>query len=87
MKKEIKKNLLFLSFIGINVIFIFLQIHKQSNIIKSNYEKQKLENEKLELIQKKKWTQSRILFIKKPKHYKKFCYEQTKYAKIKTQSN
>lgn len=45
-----KKAYFITLFVGMHVIFIILQIHKQSSFIKLTYEKQRLEKEKRELL-------------------------------------
>ncbi|MCA9770236.1 hypothetical protein KC460_02610 [Candidatus Dependentiae bacterium] len=40
-------------FVGAHILFIFLQIHKHSQIVKNSYTKQKFEQEKTLLIKKK----------------------------------
>ncbi len=48
-----KKAYFITLFVGMHIIFIILQIHKQSSFIKLSYDKQRLEKEKRELLTQK----------------------------------
>lgn len=48
-----KKAYFITLFVGMHIIFIILQIHKQSSFIKLSYDKQRLEKEKRELLAQK----------------------------------
>ena len=48
-----KKAYFIALFVGMHIIFIILQIHKQSSFIKLSYDKQRLEKEKRELLAQK----------------------------------
>lgn len=47
-----KQNHIILSFVAINALFIFLLVHKQSQIIQLRYKIQKLQNHEKELLKK-----------------------------------
>ena len=48
-----KKSVLALLFIVVHILFIFVQIHKYSLLIRTSYKKQKNETKKIELKHKK----------------------------------
>ena len=48
-----KRKLFFIIFVMVNLFFIFFHIHKQSQIIKLSYEKQKHEKQKTKLTEQK----------------------------------
>ncbi|MDR3647112.1 MAG: hypothetical protein P4L22_06235 [Candidatus Babeliales bacterium] len=64
MKK--KSNYFIYIFIAVNLLFIFLQIYKQSNFVKLSYKKQRLEKEKDLLIQKRDNLNQKFLELKNP---------------------
>jgi len=64
MKK--KSNYFIYIFIAVNLLFIFLQIYKQSNFVKLSYKKQRLEKEKDLLIQKRDNLNQKLLELKNP---------------------
>lgn len=70
-----KKNTFITIFIAIHVVFIFLQIHKYSQIIKQSYQKQKNELQKNELIQKKQLLTHQLYAMKNRSIVKKFAQE------------
>lgn len=73
MKKISRKNLFFVVFIIVNIVFIFLQIHKQSRFVNLAYEKQRLEKEKDQLIQKKNNLTQEFYQLKNPTSIKDFA--------------
>lgn len=80
MKK--KNNLFIYVFIAINLLFIFLQIYKQSNFVKLSYKKQRLEKEKDLLIQKKDNLNQKFLELKNPNLVKNSVTQNMKMKKI-----
>lgn len=80
MKK--KNNYFIYIFISINLLFIFLQIYKQSNFVKLSYKKQRLEKEKELLIQKKDNLNHKMLELKNPNAVKKFVIQNLNMKKI-----
>lgn len=82
MKKS-KANLLLYAFITINLLFIFLQIHKQSSLVKLYYEKQRLEKEKEQLIQKKNSLTQQLYELKDPNNIMKYCADKLNMKKVK----
>jgi len=82
MKKS-KRNLLLYTFIIINLLFIFLQIHKQSILVKLYYEKQRLEKEKEQLNQKKNNLTQQLYELKNPKNITQYAIDNLDMKKIK----
>ena len=82
MKKS-KNNFLLYSFIAINLIFIFLQIHKQSYLVKMYYEKQRLEKEKEQLIQKQNNLTQQIYELKNLNNIMKYSSDNLNMKKVK----
>jgi hypothetical protein len=80
---KISKNLFFTAFVAVNVIFIFLQIHKQSTFVKLSYEKQRLEKEKEELTQTKETLSQKLYELKNPSNVKKYAINKLNMEKIK----
>lgn len=83
MKKVSKKSLLFYSFICVNILFIFLQIYKQSNFVKLSFEKQRIEKEKEQLLQKKDSITQQLYILKNPANIKEFATRNLKMQKVK----
>lgn len=52
--------------IGLHILFIFLQIHKQSTLIELSYQKQKQEKLKQELINKKNELKRTLCLLQDP---------------------
>lgn len=68
------KKIYFISFfVGMHVIFIILQIHKQSSFIKLSYEKQRLEKEQRELIALQNTLNERLSKLQDPEAIKKYA--------------
>ena len=80
MKK--KNNLFIYIFIAINLLFIFLQIYKQSNFVKLSYKKQRLEKEKDLLVQKKDNLNQKFLELKNPNMVKNSVTQNMRMKKI-----
>jgi len=69
-----KKMPLFVTvFICINVLFIFLQVYKSSQIMKQSYRNQKNETTKAHLIQKKQTLTQQLYAAKNRSNIKKFA--------------
>ena len=60
-------------FIGMHVIFIVLQIHKQSSCIKLSYDKQRLEKERRELLAYKDILTERLSKLQDPEGVKQYA--------------
>jgi len=75
------------TFIGLFIIthlfFIFFQIHKHNQIIKLSYQKQKYENKKKELLQKKEHLSQKWYQMQKRSTIKKFAKKNLKMSKVK----
>ncbi len=83
MKKKVKRNFLLIAFIVTNVIFIFLQIYKQTYFVRLSYQKQRLEKERDEILQKKSLLTHQLYELKNPNSIKKFAIENLKMQKTK----
>ena len=66
-----KQSHIILSFVAVNALFIFLLVHKQSQIIQLRYKIQKLQNQEKEL-------------LKKEEHLLYILQEQQELKKVKT---
>ncbi|TET06935.1 hypothetical protein E3J79_00480 [Candidatus Dependentiae bacterium] len=60
-------------FVGINILFIFLQIHKQSQITKVSYQNQRKKMELDTLIQQKEAVTNQLQVLKNPASVKKYA--------------
>ncbi len=80
---KISKSKLFYSFIFVNILFIFLQIYKQSIFIKYTYQNQKLISEKEQLIQKKDQLTQQLFILKNPTSIKNYAVKNLKMEKTK----
>ncbi len=80
---KISKSKLFYSFIFVNIVFIFLQIYKQSIFIKYTYQNQKLILRKEQLIQNKNELTQQLLILKNPTSIKNYAIKKLKMEKIK----
>ena len=56
-----------------NLLFIFLQIHKSSQFIKTSYQKQKIELVKNELVQEKELLTHKLYTLKNRSEIKKYA--------------
>ncbi|HEX2977657.1 MAG TPA: hypothetical protein VHO47_00840 [Candidatus Babeliales bacterium] len=63
-------------FVGIHLTFIVLVIHKQSLFISLSFEKQRLEKQKLELLQEKDTLSQELFALNNKSDIKKFATEQ-----------
>lgn len=63
-------------FVGTHILFIFLQIHKHSQIIKQSYTKQKFEQEKTLLIKKKQALTHQLYACKNKSTIKDFAIKE-----------
>lgn len=82
MKKTKKKNYLLFVFITMNIIFIFLQIHKQSYIVKLYYQKQKIEKEINQAEQQKNLLNQKLYELKNPSNILKYATNKLGMQKI-----
>ncbi len=78
-----KKTLFIAVFIGAHIIFIFLQIHKHSQVIHYSYEKQKKETQKNNLIQKRQLVEQQQYAIKNRSTIKQFAGNVLRMKKVK----
>lgn len=81
--KKLKRNIFVILFISVNILFIFLQIHKQSTFIKLSYENQRLEKEKQQLVHKKEELTQKLYELQDPSEIKKFASNDLNMQKIK----
>ena len=68
-----KKATFISSVIFANLLFIFLQIHKSSQFIKTSYQKQKIDLTKNELIQEKEVLTHKLYTLKNRSEIKKYA--------------
>lgn len=77
------KKMTFISlFILTHVFFIFFMINKHMQIIKLSYQKQKYENKKKELIQKKQELSQQWHYLLKRSTIKNFARKNLKMSKV-----
>ncbi|MGE0009915.1 MAG: hypothetical protein AB7F19_05180 [Candidatus Babeliales bacterium] len=70
------KKIYFLSFfVGMQILLIILQIHKQSSFIKLSFEKQRLEKEQRELIAEHNTLNERLNKLQDPEAIKKYALQ------------
>lgn len=60
-------------FVTINLLFIFLQIHKQSQFVKLSYSRQRLEKEQEQLIRQRNDLVHQIYLQQDRKHVQKYA--------------
>jgi len=78
------KKITFISlFIATHVFFIFFMIHKHMQIIRLSFQKQKYENKKKELIQKKQSLSQQWYHLLKRSTIKKFAQSNLKMSKLR----
>jgi len=63
-------------FVAVHVLFIALQIDKQSKIVKLSYQKQRHEEEKKKLLAQKQKQTNTLFALKKPSQVKQFATQQ-----------
>lgn len=68
-----KRNTFLLIFVSLNILFIFLQIFKQSYIIKLSYEKQRNEKLRNSLLAKKASLTEQLYILKNQSTIKQFA--------------
>ena len=68
-----KQNTFIIIFIATNIIFIILHIHKHTLLIKTSYQKQRLEKEQQELIEQKNRLTTNLYELQKPSYIKEFA--------------
>jgi len=78
-----KRSIFISLFVVTHVLFIFFQIHKHNRVIKLSYQKQKLENEKKMLAQKKEELSQQWCNLIKHSTIKEFAKENLKMGKVK----
>ena len=78
-----KRSLFISLFIGTNIFFVFLQIHRHSLFIKVSYEKQRQEKIKTELAQKKQNLIHELYSLKDRGAIKKFAEAELGMHKVK----
>lgn len=72
-KKNILNSSLIIFFVIINLSFIFLQIHKQSQFVKLSYRKQQLEKEQDQLVKHRNELVHKIYLQQNPKAIKQYA--------------
>jgi len=77
-----KKPTFIILFIGTNIFFIFVQVYKQSQVIKLSYQKQKNEAEKEALSQKKDDLTQQLYALKNRTSIKKYAQNKLNMRKI-----
>ena len=75
-KKRILTNLVVAVFVVINLLFIFLQIHKQSQLVKISYSRQRLEKEQMLLNKKRNELVHQLHLQQSSKVVKKYANKQ-----------
>ena len=78
-----KKITFILIFIAAHILFVVVQIHKQSLFTKTSYEKQKNEKYLTELEQKKKDLSQELYKLQSSKNVKKFSIDKLGMGKVK----
>ena len=81
-----KKKTFILLFIGVHVLFIALQIDKQSRMVRLSYKKQKDEQKYKELITTKQALVNKLYAIKNKKEIKAYAQEQLDMKPLKLHS-
>jgi len=76
IKKRALTSLIVIVFVVINLIFIFLQIHKQSQFVKLSYARQRLEKEKDQLIRQRNELVHQIYLQQSRKNVQKYAQDQ-----------
>ena len=77
----LKKNFI-ACFIALHILFIFLQIHKQSYLVELSYKKQKNEKIKQELVEKKNNLTQQWYMVQNRASIKKYAQEELGMKKI-----
>lgn len=72
----VKKRTFISFFIGIHLMFVVLQIHKQSVFIGLSFEKQRLEKRMLELVEQKNQLAQELFILENKSEIKKFATNQ-----------
>jgi len=68
-----KKATFITLFVATNLLFIFVQIHKYSQVVKQSYRKQKNEKQRNELLQKKETLTTQFYELKSRQNVKTFA--------------
>lgn len=68
-----KRKSFILLFVATHVLFIALQINKQSKIVKLSYQKQRYEETKKKLLEQKQNYTNQLFALKKPSQIKQFA--------------
>lgn len=77
-----KKAYFITLFVGMHIIFIILQIHKQSSFIKLSYDKQRLEKEKRELLTQKDTLTQQLSQLQDHETIKEFALNRLKMKQV-----
>jgi len=78
-----KRSTFIALFVTTHIFFILFQINKHNQIIKLTYQKQKYENQKKELLQKKQELSQQWYQMRKRSEIKKFAKNSLKMGKVK----
>ena len=78
-----KKLSFIILFISVNILIVFLHIHKQSQIIKLSYTNQKMKRELDQLEQKKEAFTHQLQALKNPSAIKEYAEQELDMKKIK----
>jgi len=78
-----KKHTFITLFIGTNIMFIFLQIHKHNLVINQSYRKQTNEHARATLVQKKRQLTQQLYALKDRSAIKQFAQENLNMSPIK----
>lgn len=70
-----KQNTFIIIFIATNIMFIILHIHKHTLLIKTSYQKQRLEKEERELTEERNRLTTNLYELQKPSYIKQFAHK------------
>lgn len=74
-RKRALTSVLVVAFVSTNLLFIFLQIHKQSQFVKISYAAQRLEKEKEQLLRQRNELVHQLHLQQGRKHVQKYAQE------------
>src|SRR3990167_5873121 len=76
IKKKALTSVIIVIFVMTNLLFIFLQIHKQSQFVKLSYANQRLEKEKYQLIRQRNELVHQLYLQQSRKNVQKYAQDQ-----------
>lgn len=83
MSVVMKKQWFIPIFVGTHILFVFLIVHKNSNIIKQTYRKQHQEKIKEQLVQKKQQLTHQLYLAQHRSNARKFAVEKLHMTDVK----